>query len=353
MFLRNFWYVAAWSREIERHPLARVLLNQPVVLFRSTEGSVIALEDRCPHRGFPLSKGRLIEDALECGYHGMTFDCAGRCIKIPGQTQIPARADIHRYPIIERWGFVWIWMGDPSLANPARIPAWSFLDDQNWFARGEYLHVKCDYRLIIDNLLDLSHLAFVHPHTLGSTAKLDQVQIKNAIAPDSVTNSRWLIDIAPPPTYARGNFAGNVDRWQITQYQPPAFASLDAGAAATGSGAPEGNFSNAIGLHTYNAMTPETVHSTHYFWAIAQHRMPQDANLADSIFHDIQRSVQEDIAVFDAHQRALDLRPDAPLLTIKSDAAPIAARRMIECLLRDEEAARTRKTGSRSSSGGT
>ena len=153
-------------------------------------------------------------------------------------------------------------MGDQSRIDPARIPNWNFLDNEDWFARGEHLHVACDYRLILDNLLDLTHIAFVHPRPLGSIAKLDEVQVKNEITADSVTNSRWLLDIAPPPTDARGNFKGNVDRWQITQFQPPAFASLDAGAAATGSGAPQGDFSKAIGLHTYNAMTPETEKSS-------------------------------------------------------------------------------------------
>jgi phenylpropionate dioxygenase-like ring-hydroxylating dioxygenase large terminal subunit len=336
MFPRNHWYVGAWSQEIERHPFGRILLNEPVVFFRKKDGAIVALEDRCSHRGYPLHKGRLVEDALECGYHGMTFDCAGKCIKVPGQSQIPSGADIHLYPIIEQWGFVWIWMGDPSLANSAAIPNWHFLDRPDWYARGEHLYVKCNYQLIVDNLLDLSHLTFVHSQTLGSTAKLDQVQIKNEISSDSITNTRWLIDIEPPPTYARGNFKGNVDRWQITNYQPPGFVSLDAGAAATGTGAPDGNFGDAIGLRTFNAMTPETDKTTHYFWALAQNRSPQDENLTNSIFHDIQRTVQQDIAVFDAHQRSLELKPDAPMVTVKSDAGPIAARWIIERLLRAE-----------------
>jgi phenylpropionate dioxygenase-like ring-hydroxylating dioxygenase large terminal subunit len=119
----------------------------------------------------------------------MTFDCAGKCIKVPGQSQIPSGADIRQYPIIERWGFVWIWMGDPSLANSAALPDWHFLNHPDWYARGEHLYVKCNYQLIIDNLLDLSHLTFVHSHTLGSTAKLDQVQIKNEFSGDSITNT--------------------------------------------------------------------------------------------------------------------------------------------------------------------
>ena len=337
MFLKNYWYVAAWSHEIEQRPQGRFLLNEPVVFFRKQDGTAVALEDRCPHRGFPLHSGRLIEDRLECGYHGITFDAAGRCVKVPGQSHVPSGADVQHYALIERWGLVWIWMGDVAEADPALLPDWTFLDHPDWYARGEYLNVNCNYQLIIDNLMDLSHLTFVHPHTLGSAAKLEEIQVKNEITDRAVINSRWLIDIAPPPTYARGNFPGNVDRWQISHFQPPGFVSLNAGAAATGTGAPQGNFGSAVGVRTYNATTPETAKTTHYYWAIAQHRTPQDAQLTDGIFRDIQRSIQEDIAVFDTHQRALDMKPDAPLVAIKSDAAPLAARRIIERLIHAEE----------------
>ncbi len=330
MFPRNHWYVAAWANEIGRRPLGLILLNGPVVLFRKTDSMIVALEDRCPHRGYPLNRGRVSEDTIECGYHGITFDCSGRCVKVPGQTQIPSGADLRVYPVIEQWGFVWIWMGESSLANRASITDWNILGDPAWDVRGERLHVNCDYKLIIDNLLDLSHLTFVHPRTLGSAARLDEVKIKNEIEEDSVTISRWLIDIEPPPTYARGNFKGNVDRWQITKFRPPALVSLYAGAAETGGGAPEGNLSGGIGLHTFNAMTPETANTTHYFWAIAQDRATQEENLTRSIFQDIQKTVQEDVAVFEAQQRSLELKPDARMVAVKSDAGPIAARRIIE-----------------------
>jgi len=345
MFLKNCWYAAATSGEIERDLLGRILLNEPVVLFRNEVGAVVALEDRCSHRGYPLHRGRLIGDAVECGYHGITFDCAGRCVKVPGQAQIPSGADVRSYPIVEQWGIVLIWMGDPALADPASIADCHWLDDPEWDARGERLQVACDYKLIIDNLLDLSHLAYVHPRTLGSSAKLDKVQIENEIAERSVTISRWLIDIAPPPTYARGGFKGNVDRWQITTFEPPAFVSLYAGAADTGIGAREGNLGRGIGLHTFNLMTPETERTTHYFWSIAQRRASQEENLTDGIFHDIQKTVQEDVAVFEAQQRSLELKPNAPMVTIKSDVGPIAARRIIDRLIAGEELGRRRQAG--------
>jgi vanillate O-demethylase monooxygenase subunit len=333
MFLKNYWYVAAWSNEIERRPLGRILLNEPVVFFRTTAGAIVALEDRCSHRGYPLHKGRLIGDTLECGYHGLTFDCSGQCIKVPGQPHIPSGGDIRAYPVVERWGMLWIWMGNPSLANPASIADCHWLDDPDWEGKGERRYVNCNYQLIVDNLLDLSHLAFVHPRTLGSSAKLDEVHIRNVITAEAVIVDRWLFDIEPPPTYARAGFRGNVDRWQITNFQPPAFVGLYAGAADAGTLAPDGTPHGGVGVHTINAMTPETDKTTHYFWAIAQKRAPNDDTLIGAIFQDIQKTVQEDVEVFEAQQKSIDLKPNAPMMTIKADAGPLAARQIIARLL--------------------
>jgi vanillate O-demethylase monooxygenase subunit len=119
--------------------------------------------------------------------------------------------------------------------------------------------------------------------------------------------------------------------------------SLFAGAAAAGSGAPQGNFSEAIALHTFNAMTPETEKATHYYWTIAQKRSDRPEHLINSMFADIRKTVQEDVAVFEAQQRSLDLKPDARMVAIKSDAAPIAARRIIERLLHAENASGIRR----------
>ena len=343
MFLKNCWYVAAWSNEIERQPLGRLLLNEPVVFFRKQDGAVAALEDRCSHRSFPLHKGRLVGDTLECGYHGMTFDCSGHCVKVPGQAQIPSGADIHVYPIVEQWGMVWIWMGDPAMADPASITDCHWLDDPDWGAKGERLHVDCNYQLLTDNLLDMSHLTFVHPNTIGTAANVDKVQIKNEITENAVTITRWLIDIEPPPTYARVGFKGNIDRWQILKFDPPAFVSLYAGATDTGTGAPEGNRKGGVGIRNVNAITPETGKTTHYFWAIAQDRAPHDENATATVFHEIQKTMQEDVAVFHAQQRSLDLKPNAPTINIKSDAGPLAARRIVDRLLQLEQVGGLRK----------
>src|SRR5581483_766362 len=254
------------------------------------------------------------------------------------------------YPVIERWGLVWIWMGEAADADPRGIVDWHILGDGARDMRGEHLHVRCNYQLITDNLLDLSHISFVHPRTLGSAARLNEAQVENEITDDHVTTARWLPDIAPPPTYARFNFKGNVDRFQITTFNPPGFVKLFAGAAATGTVSDRRSFSSegmagdaarsragdAVGLSTFNAMTPETEHTTHYFWCISQDRESQGQSLTDNVFRDIQATVQEDVAVFEAQQRWLELKPEAPMVVIKSDAGPLAARRIIEQRLRRE-----------------
>jgi phenylpropionate dioxygenase-like ring-hydroxylating dioxygenase large terminal subunit len=218
MFLKNHWYVAALAEEVGRQPLGRILLDEPVVLFRKENGDAVALEDRCSHRSFPLHKGTLIGDTVQCGYHGLLFDCSGKCVKVPGQGQAPAAAGIRTYPLVERWGWIWIWMGDAALADETPLADFHWLDDPAWGAKAERLYIKSDYRLILDNLLDLTHLTFVHAGTIGTAANVEKARVKNDLAEKSVTVTRWMIDIEPPPTYARAGFIGNIDRWQILNF---------------------------------------------------------------------------------------------------------------------------------------
>jgi phenylpropionate dioxygenase-like ring-hydroxylating dioxygenase large terminal subunit len=342
MFLKNCWYVAALAGEVGREPLGRIFLNEPVVLFRTEKGEAVALEDRCSHRNYPLHKGKLAGDSLQCGYHGLVFDCAGNCIRIPGQSQIPERGGIRKYPLLERWGWVWIWMGEPALASESSLVDFHWLDDPAWGAKSELLHIKCDYRLIIDNLMDLSHLTFVHPGTIGSAANVEKAQVRNELTEHTATVTRWLIDIEPPPTYARAGFKGKIDRWQIIRFEPPAFVNLYAGAADTGTGAPQGRRQGGIGLRNLDAITPETETSSHYFWAIAQDRAPGDPAATESIFQEIHKTFLEDWEVLETQQGWNELTRGSPSINIQSDAAPIHARRILERLISEESRGHSR-----------
>ena len=226
MFLKNYWYVGAYGHEVGRTLLARTILNEKIVFYRTEDGTSVAMENRCCHRRAPLSHGKLIGDELECGYHGLTYDPSGACVRIPGQTKIPERARVRTYPVAERWQWVWIWMGDPALADPSLIPdhLYRFNEDPEWTAVGGYLHVKAHYQLLVDNLMDLSHETFLHAKTIGTVHVAETPLTKVERDDAGVTVTRWMLDRPPPPIYDRsGGFSERgetVDRWQIIRFEP-------------------------------------------------------------------------------------------------------------------------------------
>jgi vanillate O-demethylase monooxygenase subunit len=340
MFLRNYWYVAAAVDEVRKKPLGRTILGEPVVIFRTEDGRPAAFEDRCPHRRLPLSMGKVVGDVLQCHYHGLRFDRTGQCVSVPGQDLIPQRARVRTYPVAERYHWIWIWMGDPALADPDKITDYHWLDDPNWGAKTSYLHVEANWQLVVDNLLDLTHLAFVHETTIGNMALVEHAAVKVQRAHDNVLVTRWIIDQPAPPTFVKvGGFTGNVDRWQIIDYTPPAFLRLDVGATPTGTGAPEGRRVGGISMRNLNAITPETETTSHYFWGQAHDFDVKNPATTERIFEQIQTAFLEDVAVFTAQQRSIAQRPDAPQVDINADSGGIQARRIVERLAREEQAA--------------
>ncbi len=174
-FVRNAWYVAAWSRDLGRTLTPRQILGENVVLYRTEDGSPVALRDQCPHRLLPLSMGTLQGDAVQCGYHGMTFDAAGRCIRIPGQERMPAHAEVRSYPVTEQTGLVWIWMGEAERADPEKIFDLPQYHDPAWRpVHGDALAVAADYLSLADNLCDPAHVTFVHQSTLGTSRRAER-----------------------------------------------------------------------------------------------------------------------------------------------------------------------------------
>lgn len=344
MFLRNYWYVAATDTEVERKPLGRIILGEPIVFYRLEDGTPVALEDRCAHRHLPLSMGKLVGDALQCHYHGLRYDKTGTCVRVPGQDLIPRSARVRSYPVVERYHWLWIWMGDPALADPDKITDYHWLDDPNWGAKGQYLHVKGNWQLVVDNLLDLTHLAFVHETTIGNSALVDQAQVKVQRAQDNVTVTRWIIDAPAPPTFVKaGKFTANVDRWQIINFTPPAFLRLDVGATPTGTGAPEGQRVGGIGMWNLNAITPETETTSHYFWGQAHNFDVHNPKTTDMITDQIRMAFLEDVAVFEAQQRNLQLIPNPPQTDINADSGVIQARRILDRLYQEEQTAAAAK----------
>ncbi|MGB6538802.1 MAG: aromatic ring-hydroxylating dioxygenase subunit alpha [Xanthobacteraceae bacterium] len=342
MFLRNYWYVAASNTEVGRKPLARTILGEPVVLFRTEAGAPVAFEDRCAHRHLPLSMGKLVGDVLQCHYHGLRFGTDGRCVSIPGQEHIPDRAKVRTYPVVERYKWLWIWMGDPARADPATITDFHWLDDPNWGAKSAYLYVEANWQLVVDNLLDLTHLAFVHDTTIGNMALAEHAKVQVERAANNVTVTRWTIDQDPPPTFRTvGGLGGKVDRWQIIDFAPPAFLRLDVGATPTGTGAPEGRRVGGFAMRNLNAITPETETTSHYFWGQAHDFDVKNPETTNKIFEQIQIAFYQDVAVFSAQQKNLNIFSNPPQVDINADAGVVAARRILN-RLHDEEQASAR-----------
>jgi phenylpropionate dioxygenase-like ring-hydroxylating dioxygenase large terminal subunit len=328
LFLRNSWYVAAWDREISRAPLARTLLEQPVVFYRKQDGAVVALEDRCCHRQLPLSMGKLEGDELRCGYHGLKFDSGGKCVEIPGQASIPPQARVRSYPVVEKYHWVWIWMGEPDRADPALIPDWWWAEHPDWaFTRPERVRVACNYQLVSDNVLDVTHLAYVHASSIGAPS-ITEFPATVEREERKVRLTRWIRDRPPPPLYQQaGDFPGNVDRWQIVEHVPPCFTVNFAGCQ---------DAARKIELMALSAPTPESARSTHYFFGFVRNFGLGDADTERICAEDMVRVFNEDFPVLEAQQRMLDARPDAPRVDIAVDAAPLAARRMLQAMLANE-----------------
>ena len=339
MFLKNAWYVAAWDHEVTRQSmLRRILLNEPVVFYRAEDGRPVALEDRCCHRHAPLSRGKLVGDAVQCPYHGFTYDPTGACISIPGQTRIPPTARVKSYPVVERYHWLWIWMGDPAQADPDKIEDFHWMDDPGWAMAGERLELKANYVLLVENLLDLSHLSFVHPTTLG-TDKIAQTPMKAERLNRGVRVTRWIMESPPPPFFQKaGNIRPdvNVDRWQIVDWTPAAFVRLDIGCAPSGTGARDGDRSQGITMRNLNAITPETERTTHYFWAQAHNFKTDKKFVTDLIFQNVHTAFLEDLAIISAQQENIEIDPLVPRVDMNHDAGGIAARRMLEGMIAAE-----------------
>lgn len=338
-FLKNTWYAAAESHEVADGLLARTICNEPVVLFRTEDGTAVALEDRCCHRHLPLSHGTRLGDRLQCGYHGLEFDAAGACVRVPGQTKVPPGAAVRAFPLVERYRYLWIWTGDAALADPDLIPDFHWNDDPAWVSNTGYFHVEGSYRLLVDNLLDLSHVQYVHASTLGAEG-VSESPLETTRDGDTVQIDRWIMDKAPPQMFANaGDFTPTVDRWQLMTWTAPSHVVIDAGCADAGTGARDGDRSRGISLRSNHTITPETEKSCHYFWHHARDFRLDDAALTASLGKAAGTAFGEDVGIIKAQQHSLDTAPEGwtPIDT-NADAGMLQAARIMDRLLAAEAA---------------
>ncbi|HSW07325.1 aromatic ring-hydroxylating dioxygenase subunit alpha [Aquabacterium sp.] len=340
MFLKNCWYVAGWRDEIDDgRLLARTVLGEPLLLYRTEAGAPVALQDRCCHRGAPLSLGRREGDCVRCLYHGLKFEPGGACVEIPGQANVPPKARVRSWPVVERARWLWVWMGDPARADPAGIPDTHWLDDPQWRSLPGTMHYDVPHLAIADNLLDFSHLPYVHPTTLGGSEQYAQERPLVERLARGVRVTRWVMNIPPPPFVTQvAGWTGPVDRWNIYDFTVPGLLVMDSGSAPAGQGAREGNRAGALQFHSCQALTPEAASSTHYFFT-QPHDFALDQPAVTQAVHDIvKQAFAEDEHMISAQQRNLALDPDFEMLPLAMDSALMHYRRVYAALLADEQA---------------
>ena len=336
MFIKNAWYVAGFAADIT-HAIKPVrLLDHPMILWRTTDDVLVAMEDSCPHRRIPLSIASLIEDEIRCGYHGMQFDRAGRCTKVPGQAKPNPNARVKTFPVVERYRLMWVWMGDPALADPADVPDLHWLDDPAWVPVTGYLHVAADYRLATDNLLDLSHETYVHSHTIGNAAVADNPVKVEMIGDRIVRAHREIPDQPPPPFIAQTvGTDENINRWQTAIYMPPGMHMTEAGIYPISRARESASVTRVLHL-----LTPETEHSTHYFWAMCRNYRLNDLELTSPIKNGLDKTFEEDRVVLELQDSRLKEEgyPQIPMAAIKVDEGPVRARRLLAAMVDQEQA---------------
>ncbi len=346
-FLRNCWYVAMESTELVHKMFPRRILNEPVLFYRAINGDAVALRDRCPHRHLPLSMGKLIGDTVQCGYHGMQFDCSGKCIRIPTQDTIPENANIKLYPLVEKYGFVWIWMGDDEKADESLVPEWQstvgeVMDlnrrlDPELHDFYDYKHVKGDYRLMVDNLMDLSHVGFVHGSTLGSEeTSISQATGRQEVNGLIVSDYRQSSSVQAPPAFAAilPPDIGLVDTWNDIHFHVPCHFMLSFGASAAGQ--PRDTGACFLGIHI---LTPETPESTHYYFGSIDLNSDSPKAITDMLGDAGRFAFEEDLVIIEAQQKnlaELDPTVDGKII-LQSDRASVMAQRLIKKFIKEEE----------------
>jgi vanillate O-demethylase monooxygenase subunit len=336
---KNAWYLAAWDNEIRDVPLARTILNEEIVFFRDQEGRVVALEDRCCHRGAPLSLGVVTSMGLQCNYHGMTFDSYGTCVWIPSQDTIPPHMRVKRYVLAERPPFVWIWMGEPERADEQQLLNYP---REEAYRNGPHYYdmapVKCDFRLLVDNLMDLTHITFLHRNTIGGVGETQLTEIKTEMAytDGGVKFIRWTLGHAAPPIYVsalRLAPDAKLDRWADFEYIAPTNIVQWTGAAESGRGAQQNREqAELFSFRILHSATPETENSCFYFFMRAN---PANADLATlpRIHEQIAATVAEDVAMLEGQQARLSAHTERGLVDVKSDQIRAMARRALKRMI--------------------
>jgi vanillate O-demethylase monooxygenase subunit len=328
---RNSWYPLTWSREVTRALSRHRILGMDLVVYRGEAGAPVALDDACPHRLAPLSMGKLKGDAIECGYHGMTFGADGRCVRIPGQALIPANARVPSYPVAEKMGLVWIWPGDPACADPSVIYDLPQYHQPHWHAaHGDALRIGTNYLNLADNLCDPAHVSFVHLSTLGNSAS-EEIPVEHAFRERGVLVWRWIKNAPPIPIFAKyGDFRGPVDRWHYYDYMAPSIAVIDFGSADAGAIRDPEDRDAGLRIFACHFITPVDDHRCIDHWLHVRNFALGDADVDQRLHADFRIAFNEDKEILERIEEVEQARPDFKRIRLGIDAAPQRMRRIVE-----------------------
>lgn len=341
MFLKNAWYVAAWSEEISRDLMTRTICEEHILLYRKENGDPVAIGNMCPHRFAPLNMGRLRGDDVQCGYHGMVFGETGKCVLNPHHGgKISPAMKVSAYPVAERHALIWLWMGEAERADPALIPDFSCHTDPNFVNVHGVIEMAANYELITDNLLDLTHGEFVHDGLLSSEAitisKLETIEAGN-----TVWSNRWMPDGDPAPVWnklltdCRGTANGaDVDHWLYMRWDAPAHLLLDVGVTPPGR-------TRADGVWAYGTdiITPIDATHSYYFWAVSRNHDIDRQDITEFWQFSIDGAfVGQDQPMIEAQQRMLGARSIEEMspVAIPADIPGGKARRVLKRLIAQE-----------------
>jgi vanillate O-demethylase monooxygenase subunit len=347
---KNSWYVAFWSDDVKgREPYARRILGEPIVFYRAESGEIIGLEDTCPHRFAPLSLGKVTgSDRIACAYHGLQFDRTGACVLNPHTDhKIPPAAHVRAYQVVEKYSLVWVWMG-ANAGDPATIPDYSCLDEARpeHISTRNYMTIKADYRLIVDNLLDLSHVPFLHAGVLTGTVD-DQINVTQD--GDEITIARWSYDV-PVPSLTNMMFRAdgkNVDSWLLMKWISPSYMILDTGVREPGTAKESGT--GYFGLHL---LTPESEQSTHYHFAAVRFTVPprsleEDLKIRETVSVGRKYAFEaQDAPVIEAQQARMNEIGNRRPALLEVDAGAVRVQRTLAKIIAAEQLGTPERTPS-------
>jgi phenylpropionate dioxygenase-like ring-hydroxylating dioxygenase large terminal subunit len=328
MYVLDAWYVAAWSDEVSDRPVRRTVCELPVVLYRGKSGRPAALIDRCAHRAYPLSAGRVVGEGIECGYHGFTFDCDGVCLRVPAQSTIPNRARVRAFPVIERDGWIWIWTGAPEKADESLLPDTHWMTDPAWATVTHSFRFECAADLIHDNLLDLTHESFLHKTTVGDDY-IYQHGITVEVDRHRVVVDRLMPAVEAPPLYAATmGISGPYDRFHTTEFHLPGHHTLHYGITGCGRPRDEGYL-----IKVLNAITPIDGRTTWYYYAFCRNFAVDNTTATDDLREGLRLVLEEDAEALRLQQLGMDTRPPGEHdVLIAQDGGVAKARRLLHQL---------------------